>query len=225
MKYVGSIILLSIISYTTAAQGISAGFRTGVGNTFDVTSVKDGIKHCYWEKQLFLRYETNGRLAFEISSTQYKYSYAAQYPKPICIWDDPIISETIGLTVTNNNFDFGISAQYDLSCSFLRDNCPLLKNFKSYLGITALTTLNDRTDAYTRRAFSDGNITEDRTRQTTLSDLQVGINHTTKYSFHRLFITSSTNITLSPHNLGSFAPMAYGENSLLNFRVGVGYTL
>ncbi|HEY9178915.1 MAG TPA: hypothetical protein VIN07_14565 [Flavipsychrobacter sp.] len=225
MKYLFFSVLALFIGQNAYAQGISAGFRTGVGNTFDITSAREGIKHNYWEKQVFLRYETNKRFAFEISSTQYKYSYDAQYPEFMGGWGGPINSETIGLTVTNNNFDFGMSAQYDLSCHILQDKCPMLKNFKSYLGITALIILNEETNTYTRRSLSDGNITEDRTRQALVSDLQVGINHTTKYSFNRLFITSSTNITVSPRYLGSFAPMAYSENSLLNFRIGIGYTL
>ena len=53
MKYLFSIILALSIAQNAGAQGISAGLRIGVGNTLDITSAREGIKHNYWEKQLF----------------------------------------------------------------------------------------------------------------------------------------------------------------------------
>ena len=224
MKYIFSIIVALFIVQNAGAQGISAGLRTGVGNTLDITSVKDGVKHNYWEKQLFLRYETSGRLAFEINSTQYRYSY---HEEPI-IWDCtfvPPTHETVDIEVTHRNIDFGLSAQYDLSCPFLQERCPLMKNFKNYIGLTAKSGLNERTDIYTSRALSDGNITEDRTQHRYVDGIHLGINHTTKYTFGRFYLTSTATVTVNPWDLGSFAPAAYNENSRLSLRIGAGYRL
>lgn len=223
MKYLFSIILALSIVQNSGAQGISAGLRTGVGNTFDITSVKEGTKHNYWEKQLFLRYETKGRLAFELNTTQYNYTFD-EVPRILQTFA-PMDHEPLALKIQNNNIDFGLSVQYDLSCPFLQDKCPLLKNFRSYIGVAAVAILNERTEIATNRYYSDGRVAESRIRQTSINDIQFGLNHTTKYSFNRFFLTSTLTMTISPWGIGSFAPAAYTENSLLNLRVGAGYTL
>lgn len=223
MKYLFYIILALAIVQNAAAQGVSAGFRTGVGNTLDVTSVKDGIRHSYWEKQLFLRYETKSRFAFEFNTTQYNYGY---HQTPLMLQTYfPLDYEPLSLEIQNHNIDFGLSVQYNLSCPFLQDKCPLMKNFSSYLGITAVAVLNERTEIATNRYYSDGRVAESRVRQTNINDMQFGINHTTKYSFNRFFLTSTVTMTISPWGIGSFVPMARAENSMLNLRIGTGYTL
>lgn len=223
MKYLFSIILALLIVQTAGAQGISAGLRTGVGNTFDITSAKEGIKHNYWEKQLFLRYETRGRLAFEFSTTQYNYTYdeAPQILETFA----PMDHEPLALRIQNNNIDFGLSVQYDLSCPALQDKCAIMKNFRTYLGVTAVVILAERTEIATNRYYSDGHVAESRIKQTSINDMQFGINHTTKYSFNRFFLTSTVTMTISPWEIGSFAPAAYTENSMFNLRIGAGYTL
>lgn len=223
MKYLLSVIVFLSIAQNADAQGVSAGLRTGVGKTFDVTSLKDGAKHSYWEKQLFLRYETNGRLAFEINSTQYNYSY---HEEPI-IWECTFAlppHETIDIEVTHRNIDFGFSAQYDLSCSILREKCPIMKNFKSYMGIAGAVVLNERTEIYTNRDFSDGHVTKERSRYKYLGDIYLGINHTTIYTFGRFYLTGTATVTVNPWGLGSFAPKSYNENSRLCLRIGAGYS-
>lgn len=223
MKYLFSIILALSIVQTAGAQGISAGLRTGLGNTFDITSAREGVKHNYWEKQLFLRYETKGRLAFEFSTTQYNYTYD-EVPQVLQTFA-PMDHEPIALRIQNNNIDFGLSVQYDLSCPALQDKCAIMKNFRSYIGVTAVAILAERTEIATNRYYSDGRVAESRIRQTSINDMQFGINHTTKYSFNRFFLTSTVTMTISPWGIGSFAPAAYTENSMFNLRIGAGYTL
>ncbi len=223
MKYLFSIILALSIVQNAGAQGISAGLRTGVGNTFDITSAREGIKHNYWEKQLFMRYETKGRLAFEFSTTQYNYTYD-EAPRILETFA-PMDHEPLALKIQNYNIDFSLSVQYDLSCPVLQDKCALMKNFRSYIGVTAVAILNERTEIATNRYYSDGRVAESRIRQTNINDMQFGINHTTKYSFNRFFLTSTVTMTISPWGIDSFVPMAQSENSMLNLRIGAGYTL
>lgn len=232
MKYLLSLTLaLSLLQYA-GAQGISAGFRTGIGNTMNISRMSEGIIDKHWEKELFLRYETKKRLALEINGTQYNDAEAGIWHSTGCIVDyEPILTfesptrENLLTYTSYNMLDMSLGVQYDISCSYLQEKCPMMKNFRSFIGVAAVGTYGKVTTRSTDRSLSDGDITTTERTGSGLYNLHIGVNHTLTYSFGRLYVTSVAAYLVSPFSETYTSHNQLTPNSKLSFRAGIGYRI
>lgn len=232
MKYVLSFFLILLFADNSGAQGISAGIRSGIGNSMDITQLRSGTIDRTWQKEVFTRYETKKRLAFELSGTQYNDAKAGIWHSSGCIVDyEPILTfeaptqENI-LTYTSYSMaDLSLGVQYDLSCPVLKEKCPFMKNFRSFLGVAFIGTFGNVTTYSTNRNLSDGDITTTERTEKGLYNLFIGINHTTTYSFGKVYISSLVGYMASPfadYSIYTNQPIA---NSKLSLRMGIGYNI
>lgn len=221
---IGTIFLANSIN----AQGIALGIRTGIDAGTDITNVKENKPHALWQKQLFTRYETKKRLAFEIYANQSNNS--ENIPVPDIIWEYfypfPQTHQTLDIQQKSNYLTFGGSVQYDISCSKLKESCPIFRNLKSYLGITANITRAWYKEITTIQNLSDGSISNEVYKSKYWADIQMGINHTTTYTFNRIFLTSTASFTVNPWMLNDPIPSFIDENNTrFSIMAGIGYKL
>jgi len=232
MKYLFTLLLMLILGYNSGAQGISAGIRSGIGNSMDVTKLRSGTIDKTWQKEVFTRYETKKRLAFELSGTQYNDAEAGIWHSSGCIVDyEPLLTfeaptqENILTYTSYSMVDVSMGVQYDLSCPFLQEKCPFMKNFRSFLGVAFIGTFGNVTTYSTNRRLSDGDVTTTEQNQRGLYNLNIGINHTTTYSFGKVFVTSMVGYMASPFTDYSISTDQPIENSKLSLRMGIGYKI
>ena len=205
-------------------QGIAAGIRSGIGGNMDIANMKsEGVKQRYWNKQVFGRYETKKRLVFELSATQYNYDYN-QTPRQFEYYMPPT-HEILNVYTRHNVLDIGLSAQYDVTCSVLKEKCPLFKNFKNYIGVNMNFLMNNAKHEILNRSLSDGMLTK-RNEQSNGSDVYLGLSHTATYSFNKIFIISSASFMIDPWgDIGSryLDGMPAHSNARLSLTADVGY--
>lgn len=232
MKYILSFFLILLFADNSGAQSISAGIRSGIGNSMDITQLRSGTIDRTWQKEVFTRYETKKRLAIELSGTQYNDAEAGIWHSSGCIVDyEPLLTfapptrENILTYTSYNMVDISLGIQYDLSCPFLQEKCPLMKNFRSFLGVAFVGTIGSATTYSTNRSLSDGGISTTELKQKGLHNLNIGINHTTTYSFEKIFISSMVGYMASPFTNYSFSTNQPIENSKLSLRMGIGYKI
>lgn len=224
MKFLLATFSAMLLMQAANAQGIAAGVRSGIGGNFNASSIKqEVVEHNYWQKQLFGRYETKKKLAFEVTAGQYNYSFSSTPGK--FEYFAPPAYEPIKVDVRNNVFELGASAQYDLSCGYLKDHCPVFKNFRSYLGVNMNVLHTKSAQTYTNKSTSDGTIFKSEQVSPAWTDLYVGLSHTTTYSFKHIFLTSSASLMASPFSgNGNLFPRATGSpNTTISLMAGVGY--
>lgn len=224
MKFLLATFSAILLLQAANAQGIAAGVRSGIGGNMNMSSIKqEGIKHNYWQKQVFGRYETKKKLAFEATAGQYNYSFSST-PDNFQYFAPPA-HEPIKVDVRNNTFELGFSAQYDLSCSYLKEHCPVFKNFRSYLGVNMNVLHTKSAQTYTNKSNSDGTIFKTEQVSPAWTDLYIGLSHTTTYSFKHIFLTSSASFMTNPlSGNGNIFPRATGvSNTTLSLMAGVGY--
>ena len=232
MKYIISTILAVMLSQGVQAQDFSLGIRTGLGKNLDVTRISNGTIDNAWDKELFLRYQTKSRLAFEAGATHYNYRRAGIWHSSGCIVDyeplyfDAPTHENL-LTLTNvNMIDLSLGVQYDISCKALQEKCPIMKQLRSYVGASVIGKYANVNTQMTDRRLSDGSIRETTYRDNSLNDIHLGINHTLNYTISKLYITSVVGYSVSSTIFqGSFTDRSVPVGSRLSFRIGVGYTL
>lgn len=224
MKLIITTILASLALQSASAQDLSVGIRTGLGKTLQLSNLRDGSIHKTWDKELFLRYEIKGRWAFEITGTQYYNNY---HITPLDFeYFAPPTSETLDIYSKSNNVDFAVSAQYDISCNYLKEHCPLMKNLRSFIGVNVGVGYRRTTEIYTQKQYADGMVTKENYKYQSLTSPQVGLSHTLTYSLGKVFITSSTTMMLLPFsNQTNWMYQDNYYNSKLSLRIGVGYTL
>lgn len=170
---------------TVYAQNFSAGLRTGIGNTIDIAAIKSAPIENTWDKEIFTRYETKGRLAFEASATQYYTNYNPLADiKGYKIRYDMTV-EPASTMFNNNIIDFGLSAQYEITCSQIQ-KCPLLSGIKSFIGINTAISYQNSTVTMYDRLYSDASIRKTVNSSSNILNPQIGLNHTLVYNFKNL---------------------------------------
>lgn len=232
MKYIFSIILTLLFAQNAGAQGFSAGLRTGIGRTMDVSRISNGTIDNTWDKEIFVRLETKGRLAFEAGGTQYRYQRAGIWHSSGCIVEyEPLYftaptSQNL-ITFTNvNMIDFSLGVQYDISCNVLKEKCPFMKNLRSFIGANAIGKYASIQTRSVDKQISDGQIHESEYTDRSLYDIHLGLNHTLTYDINRFYITSVVGYTVSTAIFyGSFADRPSPVNSRFSSRIGIGYRL
>lgn len=232
MKLIITTFLATLALQSAMAQDFSVGLRTGIGNTLDVKQLRSGPIERVWDKELFVRYETKGRLAFEAGATQYNYQHAGIWDNSGCIVDyeplyfDAPTSENLITTTNVNMIDLSLGVQYDISCIFLKEKCPIMKNMRSFVGANVIGKMANVETRSVDRRISDGQVNETVYRDFGMQDIHLGVNHTLTYSIKRVYLTSVVGYSISTaifqQNITS---NDWPVGSKLSLRVGVGYTL
>lgn len=228
MKQLTLIILAFLIINikASAQQGLSVGLRTGIGKMVNVTHIRSASTTT-WDKQLFVRYQTKGRFAFEAGATQYQYGFNRD-PSLMSPGFATPTSKTISSRENYSLTDVLVSAQYDITCPYLQEHCPIMKRLRSFIGINTGLTMIRETSTNTGRSFSDGSINRNVYKNTYWVAPIVGLNHTMTYTFNRLYISSVVSYMVQP---GYIQPTSYGAdgitgtNSKISLRIGLGYRI
>lgn len=215
-----------LLSNAVNAQGITAGIRTGFDVSTDITNHKENKPQALWQKQIFTRYETKKRLAFEIYANQSNDRQKIT-PPDLVYFDNflPPTHEILDIEEKTNKLLLGASIQYDISCSKLKEKCPILKNLKSYVGVTANITHTWSKEYVILKSVADGSFSKDTHKSNYWDDIQVGLNHTTIYSFNKLFLISTASFTVNPWAINNRLYMQNTPNSRLSLMAGIGYKL
>lgn len=226
MKLILTTLIAALLVQTVHAQSFSLGARTGLGKTFDVTQIKNGSISNTWDKELFFRYETKGKIAIEGSGTQYKYGYNFGPFISGCAPMIPPTGEDLGGSMNYNMIDLSISFQYNIICPDMQESYPVLKNLKSFLGLSTGVAFEQTTMTNTSKQYSDGQIIDDVAKGRGFANPQLGINHIMTYSFKQVYLTTAAAYTIQPWNIGVYNFNADGfVNNKLSLRIGLGYRL
>lgn len=223
-------IISFIFSQNTYAQGFSAGVRTGVGNTFDIKQFGKTIHTLHIDKEVFMRYETNVRWAFEINANQYNYRDDHYYevydilPWQQALRDD---SQPIAFKTRYNTIDLGFSAQYSITPNGLQDKCPLFRKLKNYIGVHTGVQYMTSKSVRTSLQYPDGNITEYAINGGGLDYINIGLSHTLTYTINKVYLTSIAGFNINTMKAGglSAATLPPENNSNFSLRFGIGHKL
>lgn len=226
MKLIITTFLATLALQSVSAQEFSVGIRTGLGKTMDVSRISAGTIDNTWDKELFVRYETKRRLAFEVGGTQYNTSHSMEPMIWECNWGLPITYEDAGMNAKSSIIDFHLSAQYDISCGYIKENCPFMKNFRSFIGVNIGARYESAEVTRYQKQISDGHITKEVSEQAGINTAQMGLSHTITYRLKKIVFSSVAAYTVYPWSMSTMYidGNAY-PNSKLSLRIGVGYTL
>ena len=201
-----------------AAQGISAGLRTGTSCWMQRTTEKSGpleatpAQHRSWDQEVFVRWERPGRWAFEAG-----FSHASVKKSEILsvTGDDfPYNTEYFQNIRPGHNYDLSLSAQYDITCAHMKA-CPLLRRLRSYVGVSIIPTVT------TLRPGLDPTPDEQTVFQT-----WTGLSHTMVYNVtQHLAVSTAVEGRFAPTELfsGSFNAGEYRPAARMGVRLGVAY--
>ncbi|HRO42742.1 MAG TPA: hypothetical protein PL009_07890 [Flavipsychrobacter sp.] len=228
MKKIITLVLTTCIFYSANAQQFSAGVRTGASKWMDKKEGKcfsSSGQNTTWDKEMFVRYNTKGKFAFEAGMGHYAFSNQVTRTDYGCVYDaNANIAAMYAHDVyeKSQNLEWNLSAQYDLSCPALQEKCPLMKNLKSYVGVVVSPTLS----RYTTTSYSvEGNYTNKNSRDEW--SLWTGLTHSLVYKIDsRLYLSSTMRMQIDPANFFSKQPAGSSvRDSRLGMQIGVGYAL
>ena len=216
---------LATLAVTTVNAQISGGIRTGASIWMDkgkgscIGKSLDG-QNLTWDKELFARYKTSGKLVFETSLGHYVFRNSST--PPAGDYTAPGYTNT-GLRERSQNIEWNISAQYDVSCPAMK-SCPLLKKLTSYLGVVATPTYSSTKTELSYTKLSDGTTT---TTQATNNEFTIwtGLSHTLVYDLcDHLYITSAARIQIDPNRFfEKNSGVSSTPDSRVGVQIGVGY--
>src|SRR5688572_14419162 len=72
MKLIFSTVLALLLVQGVQAQNFSIGARTGLSHSFDASEACTSDKELSWDKEIFARYQTKGKMAFEFRTGHYR---------------------------------------------------------------------------------------------------------------------------------------------------------
>ena len=225
MKNIVSLGFAIVICCQLQAQQYSAGFRTGASYWMDkqegkcITNSLDG-QNTTWDKEIFVRYKTKGKLVFEASMGHYAFNNTMDGSNYYCVFgkdEATILSEKIN--ERSQNIEWNISAQYDVSCPALQQKCPVMKNLKSYIGVLATPTLSRNT---TTVYYGEGDFSSESSRDEWT--VWTGLTHTLVYTLcDHMYLTSAVRMQIDPNNFFDNSGILKNRDSRIGFQVGVGY--
>lgn len=210
--------LLAVFALSNVnAQSFSAGIRTGLGKSSNITEFCKGNNNLTWDKELYGRYQTNGKLAFESRFSHY--SYNQNTPAPIeYYYEQPSFLRNDGSTLTNS-YILGLSAQYNITCSYMKERCPIMKNISSFIGVDVAGVFNNQQYNYTAtRTIDNAQIQMSETSSN--YNILVGLSHTTIYNLtDKININGTARFMMQPSDFVN----ANSMGSHISFLVGIGY--
>lgn len=224
MKIITTVALLLITLINVSAQDISSGLRTGIGSTFSAKELCNSQNTLTWDKEAYIRYETRGKLAAELRFQHYRTSeednsYQILYQE----YDQPYTYTHHRANTIRDYYSASFSAQYDITCPYLKNHCPIMKNMSNYLGLDINLTASNSTYISSTQRDSDPNFyTYIDNRGVNLTRLSVGISHTVFYKLNKNFnINSCMRALIAPRDFTKFFG---GSDSHINLLIGAGYT-
>lgn len=173
MKYLLITLLISMTLHSAVAQDILGGVRLGIGRTMDIKECTSGFIDKTLDKELFMRYETKGRLAFEVGAIHYNTSSTHALLR---------YYEVEHFTPGAPPLTHGLENQYYYS----NTDFSLYANIKS---------------TYTEERLSDGAISTRVNTYNKFGNFQLGLSHTLIYDISSIFITSTVSYLIQPGNL------------------------
>lgn len=220
MKYTLLLFICVVCSTTLYGQGLQAGLRTGTSmwnyinpklNTASAGTTGD-MQRFVWDKEVFGRYETKKKWAFEISINNNSYRDETSNGGLNYSYNE------FTMQSTHSNYDITGAVQYKLICPG-HSKCPILKKLKSYVGIaggivinTAKYTFTDNADKVYR---SDANST----------NIIAGIHHYMAYSLgKKISVASLAAFNVNPDVLFSKLPTT-DRDCKISLRLGIVYAL
>jgi len=219
-----SIALLS--GFPGGAQQHALGLRTGGSYWIDHSkgSPSDGShanSQGSWDQQIFYRYETGGKWAFETSVTHYTLNYTDGFN------DAPDVINSgyhnTGLHEKSQNMEWTVSMQYDISCPAMK-KCPVLRKLKSFAGVLLSPTWSKTTTELTYQKISD--LSKLATQRTEYEmNLWAGVSHTLTYEVNTHFIVSSqVSFQLQPDRFFDKHPgVSSAPDTRMSWELGLGY--
>lgn len=206
------------------AQQFSAGFRTGASVWGDRHEPKSFDREDYdlsWDKELFVRFETKGKFAFEAGMGHYSIGQRTQVRQESIDGNKHTMLEVRN---RSQHVEWNLSAQYEISCPTLQDKCPLLKKIRSYAGVTISPTLSRMTTTtYTSGNSSDITYTGYESSRGDVWSVWTGLSHTLRYEYSpQLYFTSSLRMQVEPGETFNNTT-GYHRDSRLGLQIGAGY--
>lgn len=138
------ITILSAVLFITGAvqaQSFSAGARMGA------SCLEQGFDHKYisFDQSVFGRYETGSRWAFEAGFGHWSGGMKTNVPAGMN--EGP---GNIPAHARINNYEMNLSVQYDITCPYMQEHCPVMRRIKTYASLDISPTLS-----YTRLLYND----------------------------------------------------------------------
>lgn len=222
MKKLLLVLFSAGLACNTSAQSLSAGLRTGPGASVDIRNTSDA--NISWDKEAYFRLETNKRIAVEAFVTHYSSDTKYETRE---FWGGDFFSapyySKISNEVNSNQYTFGASFQYDITCPMMKEHCPVMKNISSFIGLDAGIRYNNEKGTQYGVRDADG-VIERMDYTNNYADVLIGLSHTVKYNLsEKFYLISTTRAMLDTKNLSN-APYAISRNdSHIGFKLGVGY--
>lgn len=230
MKYLITTILAALSLQLATAQSFSAGLRTGLGYNVDLSTVgaKDigrNSNQFTWDQEVYIRMQTNKKLAIEARFMHYalKDHYSRTVNTGVLMFPAETQFTYYDVKTSANRYVASISIQYDITCPFKKEHCPVFKNIRNYIGI-------DIAGAYSRETTTLKNT--DLTSQFYIPtgkdnyfNMQYGLSHTIIYQVSKTFnINMSIRGMLQPGEFDSYNTSTGIGNSHITAIWGAGYT-
>ncbi|HTM66723.1 MAG TPA: hypothetical protein VL093_10410 [Flavipsychrobacter sp.] len=217
---------IAIASFAASdAQQLSGGFRTGVSHWMDqqkgkcFTNSVDG-QSLTWDKEIFVRYQTKGKLAFEASMGQYAFNNIRTDANNYGGYYDVHLKER------SQNLEWNLTASYDVTCPEM-NACPMMKHLKSYLGVVFTPTLTRYTTELKYREVNDvATYTSAESRRDDFS-IWTGLSHTLVYELcDHMYISSALRLQVDPNRIfEKHSGVSSYPDSRVGLQVGFGYNL
>ena len=183
------VVLLAVVAFlittTVHAQGFSAGARSGIGlwkgevyNEWTFSNEVQG--QTLWEKEVFLRYETKGHLAFELGVNQVETDYKGVV-YGLCGTGLPANYSYISdRSIIEKYYGINLRVQYGLSC-------PHVPRLRNYPGIAISPTIRVMEDEASLRNVSTAGVSDGGKITTTTNDLkmQLGFEDVIRYQLSK----------------------------------------
>jgi len=228
MKRTLTLLAAGLSFYTCTAQQFSGGFRTGASHWMDkqegkcFTNSAEG-QNITWDKELFVRYNTKGKLAFEVSIGHYAFNNNYKPEQ-----DGFTIPEYRLLNVNerSQNLELNLSAQYDVTCPVLQEKCPVMKRLKSYVGVLLTPTLSrNRLKTSYIDGVSEGSVQQSVSSKDEMA-LWTGLSHTMIYNLcDHMYVTTAVRLQIDPNRFFDNSGTLRERDGRAGFQIGVGYKL
>lgn len=233
MKKAITSLLLLLAAGTVSAQNFSGGLRAGLNCQSAIDNNLKSHGHLTtFQKEAFVRFETKGKWAFEVSGGHEQYKNAS-HSRTFHVIDNfsgegmgGPMWETTGINRTA--YTVSIKAEYEMSCG-QSAHCPLMRRFKNYIGLVAgpsfvhhKTSMMQETvsGASTLHRYDDHSV-----------QLWAGLSNTLQYALSgNLFISGNLNYQVNVADGTLFSPLFAGQltgyyepNNRFTGTLGIGY--
>lgn len=132
-----TLLLVCTLFPSTFAGKFSLGLRSGLG-IYNTMGYRQPEQLVSWDKEVFARYSTNKRLAFEVSVAKFQWKY--NDAGPIEPSFNPSEFNYYYETVESHNYQISFSFQYEITPSYLIRHFPVFKYLKNYIGLSISPT-------------------------------------------------------------------------------------